>query len=274
MLRYIGGKRFQAPWISSFIPKSKEYMEIFGGAFWVYIAGDINSERVIYNDYSKLMYNIFTCLRDAKSLYNVTRKMPEHDAELFEKCKKEVLETGNNFEVPSIQMAASYIYILTHVFSGIVNEKNIKMVEKKAGKNLTAFNNKLKNAKMQRRLGRIETSNLSYELALEKYDNKDMVFYVDPPYHATENYYSFHEFGLKDHQKLADVLKSCKAKWLLSYYDFPELIEMYPKDQFHYEKKLYTKKASVMKGQKKNMGEEILIMNYVPKNETYDLFFK
>jgi DNA adenine methylase len=274
IFRYIGGKKFQAPWISGFIPKTKEYMEIFGGAFWVYIAGDINAERVIYNDYSKLMYNIFTCLKDFRSLYNVTKKMPEHNAGLFEKCKKAVLETGNNFDVPSIEMASNYIYLLTHVFSGRIIENNIKMVERKAGRNLTSFNNKLKSAKMQRKLGKIETSNLSYELALKKYDSKDMTFYLDPPYAGTEDYYSFHEFGLEDHQKLADVLKSCEAKWLLSYYDFPELTKMYPEDQFHYEKKMYTKKAAVMKGQKKNIGEEILIMNYIPKNEAFDLFFK
>jgi DNA adenine methylase len=273
--RYIGGKHFQAPWISSFIPKTPIYSEVFGGAFWVYLKGNINANRVIYNDYNKMMYNIFTCMKDYKSLLAIVGSMKEKDKETFEVCKKKILDNKDmNFEVPNIEIASSYLYLLTHTFSGIINEKNIKMQEKKAGRNLTAFINKMKSAKIQRKLGIIETENLSYEDFIPKYDSKDMFMYVDPPYWSSENYYSFHEFGLKDHQKLADVLKSCKAKWLLSYYDFPELIEMYPKDQFHYEKKLYTKKASVMKGQKKNMGEEILIMNYVPKNETYDLFFK
>ena len=43
MLSYIGGKARMANWISPFVPsKIETYVEVFGGAFWVYINSDIH----------------------------------------------------------------------------------------------------------------------------------------------------------------------------------------------------------------------------------------
>ena len=63
MLTYMGGKRRMAPWIHSFIPKGVEtYVEVFGGAFWVYMKSDpdnpLATKQHIYNDFNPYMVNL------------------------------------------------------------------------------------------------------------------------------------------------------------------------------------------------------------------------
>ena len=44
MISYIGGKSRMAKWISGYIPDDIEtYVEVFGGAFWVYVNGENRS---------------------------------------------------------------------------------------------------------------------------------------------------------------------------------------------------------------------------------------
>ena len=48
MFSYLGGKKFQAKWISNYFPKHDTYVEPFGGAFWVYFVGNINANKNVY----------------------------------------------------------------------------------------------------------------------------------------------------------------------------------------------------------------------------------
>jgi site-specific DNA-adenine methylase len=76
------------------------------------------------------------------------------------------------------------------------------------------------------------------------------------------SYYSNHDFGRDDHERLANVLKGIEGKFSLSYYDFPQLSEWFPKDEYSWERKEFVKAAAAKKGKTQNVGEEILIMNY------------
>ena len=57
-------------------------------------------------------------------------------------------------------------------------------------------------------------------------------------------------------------MKKMKGKWSLSYYDFPQLSEWFPKDEYVWEQKDFAKAAAAKKGVKQNKGTELLIMNY------------
>ena len=73
---------------------------------------------------------------------------------------------------------------------------------------------------------------MDFQTVIEKYDSEKTYFYVDPPYYIVGegNYYSNHEFNRQDHERLANCLKSIKGKFSLSYYDFPQLSEWFPKN--------------------------------------------
>ena len=53
-----------------------------------------------------------------------------------------------------------------------------------------------------------------------------------------------------------------KGKFSLSYYDFTELGDMYPKDKYKWETKEFVKPAGATEGTEQSTGEEVLIMNY------------
>jgi DNA adenine methylase len=61
---------------------------------------------------------------------------------------------------------------------------------------------------------------MDFAKLIQNYDAESTLFYVDPPYVGTENYYKGSlkgGFGIKDHERLADSLKGIKGKFVLSY---------------------------------------------------------
>ena len=103
MISYIGGKARMANWISSYVPPHIEtYIEVFGGAFWVYINSDIYKrvDKVIYNDFNPYMTNLFRCSSNPKTFSKFinsknipvqTKGQPELSeecSEFFYKCKE------------------------------------------------------------------------------------------------------------------------------------------------------------------------------------------
>ena len=103
---------------------------------------------------------------------------------------------------------------------------------------------------------------MDFAEVIQKYDSPTTYIYLDPPYWKTENYYSNHDFDRDDHERLANVLDEVKGKFSLSYYDFDLLHEWFPEDRYRWEMKEFAKAAAAKKGEKQNMGQELLILNY------------
>ena len=280
MISYIGGKARIGKWIREYIPEDIEtYVETFSGMFWVFFNMDLekypNLKTVVYNDFNPLNANLFKCAREYDRLWEELEKnpcqtlgvedTPQEYKDMFYEFQKEVfsddlvITEDNMFEV-----AAKYVYVLTQVFSGSKPE-SAKYTDYK-GKyrcKVLIFMDKLKNPKYRDHFDKITfVENMDFQDVIEKYDSPKTYFYADPPYWKTENYYSNHAFDREDHERLADSLRSAEGKFSLSYYDFPLLVEWFPKDEYIWEVKEFAKAAAAAKGKKQNMGEELLIMNY------------
>ncbi len=74
---------------------------------------------------------------------------------------------------------------------------------------------------------RIQVSNIDYKEVLKQHDSEDTFFYLDPPYVGFEDYYINSKFKGESHNELSKEVKDLKGKWLLSYYKFDKLEEMY-----------------------------------------------
>ena len=282
IIPYAGGKSIQAKWISSFFPSNiTDYMEVFGGAMWVYIKSVISPRKAIYNDFNPYMCNLFTCSKEYERFLPYVEVFRPMDQKTFTECQKYVVDfvkRKEKLEMPDFKLGACYVYIVTQCFSGLIsgNIEKAKIAPRKYGDkvlDVMPFVNTLRRPEIQRKMDKLETSNLSYELAIEKYDGDNMFIYADPPYYGTEKYYAYHDFGKKDHERLADILKSCKSKWILSYYTFPDLVKWFPEDKYRWERREYRKMTAAKKGGTLNKGEEILIFNY-DKTENTNLFFE
>ena len=326
MISYIGGKMRMADWISGFVPECETYVEVFGGAYWVYINSNIHErcDKPIYNDFSPYMTNLFRCASDPKvfAKYIDRRDLPlqtKGKPELSQPCKdffyecketlfytdyaikkiRSVLEdksiTGkhrkalnealtharatrqcNNNSMRDVfgdkvkagkkdqPAAIRYAYILTSSFSGIDPvDSEFQDYKGKYGSKFQAFYNRLASDKFIPKLKKIEQcENLSFEEVIKKYDSPTTYFYCDPPYWSTELYYSLHRFGKEQHEELKNCLHNIEGKFSLSYYDFSELSDMYPKDNFTWKTKEFVKPAGATEGVEQSTGEEVLIMNY------------
>lgn len=265
MISYVGGKFRQAKWIESFMPNSLgTYAEVFGGAYWNYIKGSFTCDEAHYNDVNRFMANLFACCANYSKFQNLVCSIEPQDVERFNRYKKDILELlDTEFPIPDYIIATKYVYLVTQIFSGIMSEK-AKMVDLK-GKyksKYLSFADRLKNPKVQKRLDLIRAHNLSYDEFIPMVDSEDTLLYLDPPYYGTENLYAFHNFGLQDHENLAKILKSCKSKWILSYYEFPDLGKWFPKDEYHWEYKEFKKASMATKDNKQSVGTEVLVMNY------------
>lgn len=65
-----------------------------------------------------------------------------------------------------------------------------------------------------------------FEEIINEYDSVDTFFYLDPPYFKKEYYYDM-EHDVEFHNRIFDVLKNIKGKFLLSYQNHPYIINLY-----------------------------------------------
>ncbi len=282
MISYIGGKSRIGKWIVPFYPKDMEtFVEVFSGMYWCFFNMNLdeytNLKNIVYNDFNPLNYNLFNCVKDHGKLLEECEKLTVQEkgvyptnpicVDNFNKFQKEIyskdLTISSN---PNYEIAAKYVYVLTQVFSG-ANPENSKFIDLK-GKyhsKFTSFKNKLKDPKWQRMFESINyVENLDFQDVVNKYDSDRTYFYADPPYYIVGegNYYSKHDFTRSDHERLANCLKSIKGKFSLSYYDFTQLSEWFPKDEYRWESKEFAKAAMAKAGKAQTKGVELLIMNY------------
>lgn len=263
MFSYLGGKKFQAKWISGYFPKHDTYVEPFGGAFWVYFVGNINVNNNVYNDYNRYLTNVFHCAKNNRSEFIKQLKSYKPQLRnLFEKFHNELVPLTYDVELGDVETASKYMYIETQTFSGLTIEK-AKFVDLKGiyKSKYEQFIDKLENPKYTNKIDNITNiENLSYADCIKKYDSKYTFFYCDPPYFNMEDYYT-KEFGHDEHLKLSETLKSIKGKFALSYYDFPLLSKWFPKSKYNWQEKAFNRQNSSKKvGTAK--GKEILILNY------------
>jgi DNA adenine methylase len=279
MISYIGGKSRIGKWIVPHYDKNMEvYLETFGGMFWCFYNMDLNQypnlQKVVYNDFNPLNWNLFKCVQNPTELLRAINSIdcqkigvsetPPIYKEQFIRFQAEIFNEGFKLEAYDYETAAKYVYILTQVFSGSKPETSnfINLGGAYKSKYLT-FRDKLSKPDWIDHFLKItDVENMDFADVIEKYDSPSTYIYLDPPYWKTENYYSNHDFDRQDHERLANVLHGVKGKFSLSYYDFELLHEWFPKDQYTWVKKEFAKAASAKKGEKQNMGEELLIMNY------------
>ena len=271
MFSYLGGKKFQAKWIASQFPKHNTYVEPFGGAYWVYFMANHQIDQAhtnVYNDFNKDIANIFHCARydDIKFLKSLL-SYENQNKELFDQFRSELTPFNTNFELGDIDRATKYLYLQTQSFSGDTLTEKTKYVDLK-GKYKSKylhFIDKISNKKWLYHIKGINNiHNESFETIIDLYDKPDTLFYCDPPYYKMEDYY-VQDFQRSQHEDLANKLKSIKGKFVLSYYDFPQLSEWFPKEEYHWTTKEFSK-ANSTKSKKKttSRGEELLIMNFKP----------
>lgn len=224
LLRYHGGKFRLAPWILSHFPPHRNYVEPYGGAASVLLLKP-RAVAEVYNDLWGDVVNVFQVLREpaqACELERVLRLTPFARQE-FESAAaagaEDSIERARQIIVRSFAgfgSASSNPDYLTG-FRANSNRSNTSAAQDWANypDHIQRFSERLRGVVIEHR---------EAERVIEQQDGPDTLHYVDPPYpHETrafrarnQNY--AHEMSQADHERLADLLRSCSGMIALSSY--------------------------------------------------------
>lgn len=291
---YFGGKNSMSKWIYSYIPKNiKTYIEVFSGSFAIYFNEDFSHcDNIIYNDANKWQANFIACCKDYDKMKSEISKsflpggflfcdeknisdIKKHYRNLYTDTKNPIkcdFYDNSNFNIPNYENGVIYSFMITSAFNAChARGAGFSGFSKSNKLKLNTLLNKLDKDIFHRKLENINSiENLDFGDLIEKYDNDDSFFYLDPPYKYTDgfgthdqDYGSKDIFGDSSHERLSTYLQNCKSRWSLSYYYFPELEKWYPKDKYFWTSKEFNRSSASFSNKKK--GVELLIMNYDPK---------
>ena len=305
-ISYFGGKSSNVfiEFINSKIPKTgiKTYLEPFSGAMGTYMDDpNLKFDVVVYNDKNRHQANLYKCCSEPETFVkylerlketllktNETEPLKKWDfyKEIYKKYIKNDFLDNMDFEIGDFKKASIYAFLITSAhnsvyprgagFNGYKKDKDrlkLEVLIDKLKKN--KYTDKLKSIK--------EFNNVDFEELINKYDSEDTYLYLDPPYHRPDvngdddskrlSWYGADKegvFGPASHRRLLELIKTTKCRWSLSYYYFPLLEELLPKDKYVWtEKEVFRSSAhggnnSDLKTEQ-SKGVELLIMNYDPK---------
>ena len=304
VVSYFGGKSSNVfiEFINSQIPKTgiKTYIEPFSGSMGTYMDdSDLNFDSVIFNDKNRHQVNLYKCCSEPETflthldnLLNGILYTSETDPikkwDFYKGVYKEYTKNSFlddlNFDIPDYEKAAIYGFLITSSHNSVYPRGGgfngyLKLKDKLK---LDTLISKLQKNKYTSKLKSIkEFNNIDFEELINKYDSEDTYMYLDPPYYRYDEktgeddtrrlfwYGSDDEgvFGPASHRRLLNLLKQTKSRWSLSYYYFPLLEELLPRDQYRWIQKDVVRRSASggnnheLKGEQ-SKGTEFLIMNY------------
>ena len=114
-----------------------------------------------------------------------------------------------------------------------------------------------------RRLRGVTIECLVYADCIQRYDSETTLFYCDPPYLNTEDYYGKDNFALDDHYTLAGLLHDIKGHAMITHYQNDLYDDLY-KGWNRYKYASFKGSHKAEPGQEKPVTVECLYTNFEP----------
>lgn len=260
-INWYGGKYYMAKDIIELFPEHHMYVEGFGGAGHVLFRKE-RSNLEIYNDIHNGLYLIFKFLRENNEEFIRKISLTPYSREEFNDSKtwydeEDDIEKARKFYVRTMQSVASnggWCYAKSKSRRGMC--QSVSRWLGNIEENMSSAIERLKE---------VQIENIDILELIDKYDEEDTLFYLDPPYipdtRKQKKSYD-HEMDIHKHEELVRKLLEVKGKVLLSGYDH----EIYNKLIDNGWKKIFLGEFS-KRGQKENEGEltkgrEFVWINY------------
>jgi len=225
---WMGGKRKLAKAISRRIVETKHctYVEPFIGMGGVFFRRKFQARCEVINDINGDVINLFRILQRHYPQLMDTLKFQIASRKEFERLLRVEPDT-----LTDLERAARFLYLQRLAFGGKVAGQAFGVSPGTPGRfNVTKLEPML--ADIHERLSGVVIENLTWSDVIDRYDNEETLFYLDPPYWDCENDYGKGLFGKADFQKMAQILSGLKGKFLLSINDVPRIREIFAEFQF------------------------------------------
>jgi DNA adenine methylase len=230
LVRYHGGKWAIAPWILSFMPSHRIYVELFGGGGSVLLQKS-RSYAEIYNDLDTDIVNLFRIVRDRgnelkEKLYHTPYSRNEYQCSFIktddplEQARRTVIRSFFGFSTTSVLCDEGEAH------PGF--KSSIKIAGTSPAPTWKGYPDAL--ATIIERLRGVVIENRNAIELLPTHDSKDTVFYADPPYLPSVrdpgDDYRF-EMSEAKHVELAEKLNKTDGAVLVSGYHSALYDELY-----------------------------------------------
>ena len=214
-----GGKSRLVKYITPLFPPHRFYAEVFGGAAWI-LLNKQESLIEIFNDIDGNLVNLFRVIRDFPGEFVNRFRYDLIARETFDKYKEMNLQDLDPFD-----RAVKYYYVYCNSFSSDMST----FIKRDRITNPNRFITRLPKLieVFSSRMANVVIENLDFREFFNKYNGKEWLYYLDPPYYGVEGYAE--PFKEQEHQDLAAILtdKEFEGFFILSYNDVPEIRQLY-----------------------------------------------
>jgi len=214
------------------------FVDVFvgGGSVAVAVANEFPNAKLVLNDLDEYIYSFWKilCKSDTKEinkLRSYTKKYSPPTVDVFKLLRREIEDDSR----PREGRKAFYaLFFNRTAFSGIFNSGPIGGFDQSGKYNIACRYNASKiDRDLERLYQRFSTINAKcynkdYTDILKKYRDDDNVFlYLDPPYMKQGHLLYKHYMQKEQYQEMADLLRNCKARWMVSHDDCPDLLKIF-----------------------------------------------
>lgn len=216
---YVGGKRLLARRIVARIETVPHdcYAEPFVGMGGVFLRRRSVPKSEVINDYSRDVATFFRVLQRHYPQFMDTLRFQITSRAAFERLCDTPPET-----LTDLERSARFLYLQRLAFGGKVRGRSFGVSYGAGARfNLNTLGPRLE--ELHERLAGVVIECLDFEVFLRRYDRPATLFYLDPPYYGSEDYYGRTLFARADFERLAAVLRTLRGRWLLSINDCPEI---------------------------------------------------
>jgi len=265
-LRYVGSKIRIAPRIAEQLDAVTGdcLVDVFGGSGAV----TMNSgyDKRVYNDLDGDVVNFFKVLSDDSQRRNLlcSLKRTPMSRGLFESYDEVYVKGGRSFSKIKdvVERAKALFYRSSFAFGGKVKNGGFgaTLSDRIGCKEIKRYYTVLRELA---RLGEFWKGTviecLDFRLLIRAYQQRPgVIFYCDPPYFGTEDYYS-RKFGEDEHMDLHDALTFSPAGAVVSYYDCEFVRDTYLESEGWRYVEIEATKNSMGRSKKKAKVTELLI---------------
>lgn len=214
IIPWMGGKRRLAKHILPLFTQHECYVEPFAGAAAIFFMKQPCNVEVL-NDVNGELVNLYRVLQHHLEEFCKQYKYALVSRQMFEWEKLKVPAT-----LTDIQRAARFYYLQKLSFGGKVVGQTYGYATTAPPKlNLLRVEEELSMAHL--RLANVNVEHLDWKVCVQKYDAPHTLFYLDPPYWATEGYGV--DFPLAEYDEMARLARSIKGRMIISVNDHPEM---------------------------------------------------
>lgn len=215
---WVGGKSLLGNTIIAEFPEHHTFVEVFAGALNILYRKERSKVEIVNDIYGELVNLHLTIKRKPQALSFYLNEMLV-SRQIFALLKEKQLTPRNDIE------RAAFYYYRTQLSYGAQGNHFAMPKRSRAPKNIyksfKAWHDRLKGVCIEQ---------MDFQKLIENYDTPHTLFYLDPPYVGTENYYEGSKSGgftICEHERLCNTLKGIKGKFVLSYNDCEVVRHLY-----------------------------------------------